>query len=305
MQAKIVFRGNKCFREFDLKTVAEKLGLSIDDFNHFALAIDEKNEKEVYASVYAQVPLFETQHPAINVSGWLFDRVFNLVDAELPSKEHPDITTMVYAGDTWSEPEEWIAQVNTTIRNENDDTRHIIILNDSNVTPMWMQDDAIQFPTAATEEQLKKKDSCFAFESLAARLADEGQSKYFSFDENSQTLYTNCKEAKEYAMRLILSLCKGAKVVTGKKHDTAGNVTYCIQSTNSKSLRAAMWEEVREHIISTKDYNRMTQILGYTPDATTNLDSLRCILDKGSDSMTVEQICKWHQSIPKEQDTNF
>lgn len=28
MTAKIVFRGNKCFREFDLKTVAEKLGLS-------------------------------------------------------------------------------------------------------------------------------------------------------------------------------------------------------------------------------------------------------------------------------------
>lgn len=40
MQAKIVFRGNKCFREFDLKTVAEKLGLSINDFNHFALAVD-------------------------------------------------------------------------------------------------------------------------------------------------------------------------------------------------------------------------------------------------------------------------
>ena len=51
MQAKIVFRGNKCFREFDLKTVAEKLGLSIDDFNHFALAVDEKNGKTVYASV--------------------------------------------------------------------------------------------------------------------------------------------------------------------------------------------------------------------------------------------------------------
>lgn len=135
MQAKIVFRGNKCFREFDLKTVAEKLGLSIDDFNHFALAVDEKNGKTVYASVYAQVPLFETQCSAINVSGWLFDRVFNLVDAELPNKEHPDITTMVYAGDTWSEPEEWIAQVNTTIRDENDDSRHIIILNDSNVTP--------------------------------------------------------------------------------------------------------------------------------------------------------------------------
>ena len=115
MQAKIVFRGNKCFRELDLKTVADKLGLSIDDFNHFALAVDEKNGKTVYASVYAQVPLFETQCSAINVSGWLFDRVFNLVDAELPNKEHPDITTMVYAGDTWSEPEEWIAQVNTTI----------------------------------------------------------------------------------------------------------------------------------------------------------------------------------------------
>ena len=111
MQAKIVFRGSKCFREFDLKTVAEKLGLSIDDFNHFALAVDEKNEKTVYASVYAQVPLFETQCSAINVSGWLFDRVFNLVDAELPNKEHPDITTMVYAGDTWSEPEEWIAHI--------------------------------------------------------------------------------------------------------------------------------------------------------------------------------------------------
>lgn len=157
MQAKIVFRGNKCFREFDLKTVAEKLGLSINDFNHFALAVDEKNEKTVYASVYAQVPLFETQCSAINVSGWLFDRVFNLVDAELPNKEHPDITTMVYAGDTWSEPEEWIAQVNTTIRDENDDSRHIIILNDSNVTPMWMQDDAIQIPTAATKEQLEKR----------------------------------------------------------------------------------------------------------------------------------------------------
>lgn len=126
MQAKIVFRGNKCFREFDLKTVAEKLGLSIDDFNHFALAVDEKNEKTVYASVYAQVPLFETQCSAINVSGWLFDRAFNLVDAELPNKEHPNITTMVYAGDTWSEPEEWIAQVNTTIRDENDDSRHIL-----------------------------------------------------------------------------------------------------------------------------------------------------------------------------------
>ena len=47
MQAKIVFRGNKCFREFDLKTVAEKLGLSIDDFNHFALAVDEKNGKTI------------------------------------------------------------------------------------------------------------------------------------------------------------------------------------------------------------------------------------------------------------------
>lgn len=198
MQAKIVFRGNKCFREFDLKTVAEKLGLSIDDFNHFALAVDEKNGKTVYASVYAQVPLFETQCSAINVSGWLFDRVFNLVDAELPNKEHPDITTMVYAGDTWSEPEEWIAQVNTTIRDENDDSRHIIILNDSNVTPMWMQDDAIQIPTAATKEQLEKKDNYFTFRSLSMQLADDGNSKYFSFDENSQTLYANCLEAKEY-----------------------------------------------------------------------------------------------------------
>lgn len=59
MQAKIVFRGNKCFREFDLKTVAEKLGLSIDDFNHFALAVDEKNEKTVYASVYAHMDIEE------------------------------------------------------------------------------------------------------------------------------------------------------------------------------------------------------------------------------------------------------
>ena len=43
MQAKIVFRGSKCFREFDLKTVAEKLGLSIDNFNHFELAVYENN----------------------------------------------------------------------------------------------------------------------------------------------------------------------------------------------------------------------------------------------------------------------
>lgn len=73
MQAKIVFRGNKCFREFDLKTVAEKLGLSIDDFNHFALAVDEKNGKTVYASVYAQVPLFETQCIKDTISLFIFN----------------------------------------------------------------------------------------------------------------------------------------------------------------------------------------------------------------------------------------
>ena len=57
MQAKIVFRGNKCFREFDLKTVAEKLGLSIDDFNHFALAVDEKNGKTI---LYHQTGISES-----------------------------------------------------------------------------------------------------------------------------------------------------------------------------------------------------------------------------------------------------
>ena len=58
MQAKIVFRGNKCFREFDLKTVAEKLGLSIDDFNHFALAVDEQGlgeGKNEYANPHQRV----------------------------------------------------------------------------------------------------------------------------------------------------------------------------------------------------------------------------------------------------------
>lgn len=282
MQAKIVFRGNKCFREFDLKTVAEKLGLSIDDFNHFALAVDEKNGKTVYASVYAQVPLFETQCSAINVSGWLFDRVFNLVDAELPNKEHPDITTMVYAGDTWSEPEEWIAQVNTTIRDENDDSRHIIILNDSNVTPMWMQDDAIQIPTAATKEQLEKKDNYFTFRSLSMQLADDGNSKYFSFDENSQTLFANCLEAKEYAMRLLHTYCKGVKAVTGEKQDADGHTVYCIQGIYNKPLKASLWDEVREHIIKTRDYKKMNRVLSYTPDAVTDLDLLRYVLDKAA-----------------------
>lgn len=63
---------------------------------------------------------------------------------------------------------------------------------------MWMQDDAIQIPTAATKEQLEKKDNYFTFRSLSMQLADDGNSKYFSFDENSQTLYANCLEAKEY-----------------------------------------------------------------------------------------------------------
>lgn len=301
MQAKIVFRGNKCFREFDLKTVAEKLGLSIDDFNHFALAVDEKNGKTVYASVYAQVPLFETQCSAINVSGWLFDRVFNLVDAELPNKEHPDITTMVYAGDTWSEPEEWIAQVNTTIRDENDDSRHIIILNDSNVTPMWMQDDAIQIPTAATKEQLEKKDNYFTFRSLSMQLADDGSSKYFSFDENNQTLYANCLEAKEYAMRLLHTYCKGVKAVTGEKQDADGHTVYCIQGIYNKPLKASLWDEVREHIIKTRDYKKMNRVLGYTPDAVTDLDLLRYVLDKAAAVLPDELIRKWYAEMDIEE----
>lgn len=168
---------------------------------------------------------------------------------------------------------------------------------DTNVTPMWMQDDAIQIPTAATKEQLEKKDNYFTFRSLSMQLADDGNSKYFSFDENSQTLYANCLEAKEYAMRLLHTYCKGVKAVTGKKQDADGHTVYCIQGIYSKPLKASLWDEVREHIIKTRDYKKMNRVLGYTPDAVTDLDLLRYVLDKAAAVLPDELIRKWYAEM--------
>ena len=162
---------------------------------------------------------------------------------------------------------------------------------------MWMQDDAIQIPTAATKEQLEKKDNYFTFRSLSMQLADDGNSKYFSFDENSQTLYANCLEAKEYAMRLLHTYCKGVKAVTGEKQDADGHTVYCIQGIYSKPLKASLWDEVREHIIKTRDYQKMNRVLGYTPDAVTDLDLLRYVLDKAAAVLPDELIRKWYAEM--------
>ena len=75
MQAKIVFRGSKCFREFDLKTVAEKLGLSIDDFNHFALAVDERTKKRythryTHKFLYSRLNALPSMFPAGSLTGF-------------------------------------------------------------------------------------------------------------------------------------------------------------------------------------------------------------------------------------------
>ena len=133
------------------------------------------------------------------------------------------------------------------------------------------------------------------------QLADDGNSKYFSFDENSQTLYANCLEAKAYAMRLLHTYSKGIKAVTGKKQDADGHTVDCSQGIYSRPLNASLWDEVREHIIKTRDYQKMNRVLGYTPDAVTDLDLLRYVLDKAAAVLPDELIRKWYAEMDIEE----
>ena len=98
-------------------------------------------------------------------------------------------------------------------------------------------------------------------------------------------------------MRLIHTYCKGVKVVTGEKQDTEGHTVYCIQGIYSKPLKASLWDEVREHIIKTRDYQKMNRVLGYTPDAVTDLDLLRYVLDKAAAVLPDELIRKWYAEM--------
>lgn len=100
-----------------------------------------------------------------------------------------------------------------------------------------------------------------------------------------------------HAMRLLHTYCKGVKAVTGKKQDADGHTVYCIQGIYSKPLKASLWDEVREHIIKTRDYKKMNRVLGYTPDAVTDLDLLRYVLDKAAAVLPDELIRKWYAEM--------
>ena len=103
------------------------------------------------------------------------------------------------------------------------------------------------------------------------------------------------------AMRLLHTYCKGVKAVTGKKQDADGHTVYCIQGIYSKPLKASLWDEVREHIIKTRDYQKMNRVLGYTPDAVTDLDLLRYVLDKAAAVLPDELIRKWYAEMDIEE----
>ena len=147
MEQKLVLMGNGKRVILPMDEVLSKLGLNPEDF--WGLGFRVENDGMALESYTTG----DFAYPAITIDGYdKQNRLYYLSTSELPNEDHPDMNTYLYSGETNSESDDWIARVDHGLRDENDDSRHVIYVD----RRLAVTCDATRTSDFITEKQLNE-----------------------------------------------------------------------------------------------------------------------------------------------------
>lgn len=191
--------------DIDIDKIIAQYGLSDRGVYNVGLVVeDEESGNELMAVTDTR----DTIVTKLETHGKMFNRNLKLTASELPDLEDfdsaADIVTYAFAGDTDVETEEWIAKINTTIRNmvDMDMSRPVVVINETDAVAVDSKDLKARF--ASTENQAND-DKSYRFNAASiAKTLIKLMPKYFvDYDSAMNTLYVSTQAAQNYALRLI------------------------------------------------------------------------------------------------------
>ena len=191
--------------DIDIDKIIAQYGLSDRGVYNVGLVIeDEESGNELMAVTDTR----DTIVTKLETHGKMFNRNLKLTESELPDLKDfdsaADIVTYAFAGDTDVETEEWIAKINTTIRNmvDMDMSRPVVVINETDAVAVDSKDLKARF--ASTENQANDDKSCRFNAASIAKTLIKLMPKYFvDYDNAMNTLYVSTQAAQNYALRLI------------------------------------------------------------------------------------------------------
>ena len=138
--------------DIDIDKIIAQYGLSDRGVYNVGLVVeDEESGNELMAVTDTR----DTIVTKLETYGKMFNRNLKLTASELPDLEDfdsaADIVTYAFAGDTDVETDEWIAKINTTIRNmvDMDMSRPVVVINETDAVAVDSKDLKARF--ASTE----------------------------------------------------------------------------------------------------------------------------------------------------------
>ena len=191
--------------DIDIDKIIAQYGLSDRGVYNVGLVVeDEESGNELMAVTDTR----DTIVTKLETHGKMFNRNLKLTESELPDLKDfdsaADIVTYAFAGDTDVETEEWIAKINTTIRNmvDMDMSRPVVVINETDAVAVDSKDLKARF--ASTENQANDDKSCkFNIATLAQTLIKLMPKYFVDYDSAMNTLYVSTQAAQNYALRLI------------------------------------------------------------------------------------------------------
>lgn len=194
--------------DIDIDKIIAQYGLSDRGVYNVGLVVeDEESGNELMAVTDTR----DTIVTKLETRGKMFGRNLKLTESELPDLEDcdaaADIVTYAFAGDTNVETDEWIAKINTTIRNmvDMDMSRPVVVVNETDAVAVDSKDLKARF--ASTENQANDDKSCkFNIATLAQTLIKLMPKYFVDYNCATNTLYVSTQAAQSYALRLISGL---------------------------------------------------------------------------------------------------
>lgn len=191
--------------DIDIDKIIARYGLSDRGVYNVGLVVeDEESGNELMAVTDTR----DTIVTKLETHGKMFNRNLKLTESELPDLKDfdsaADIVTYAFAGDTDVETEEWLAKINTTIRNmvDMDMSRPVVVINETDAVAVDSKDLKARF--ASTENQANDDKSCRFNAASIAKTLIKLMPKYFvDYDSAMNTLYVSTQAAQNYALRLI------------------------------------------------------------------------------------------------------
>lgn len=191
--------------DIDIDKIIAQYGLSDRGVYNVGLVVeDEESGNELMAVTDTR----DTIVTKLETRGKMFGRNLKLTESELPDLEDcdaaADIVTYAFAGDTNVETDEWIAKINTTIRNmvDMDMSRPVVVVNETDAVAVDSKDLKVRF--ASTENQAND-DKSYKFDAATlAQMLIKLMPEYFvDYNCATNTLYVSTQAAQSYALRLI------------------------------------------------------------------------------------------------------